>query len=106
MVFRAIPGVYFEQLWSDIAEDVETAEAMEQYAAGFAKDHHMKVWLVLSRRLTIYFDEDGVKRGASEAVPGVPNSPYMCLGGSKRKFLFTGDMGMRPVVEPETHGPK
>ena len=93
-------------LWSDIAEGVETAEAMEEYAIEFARQHHMKVWLVVSRRLTIFFDEDGVKRGVSEAAPGVPNSPYMCLGSSKRKFIFTGGMGMRPLNEPQQHWPK
>ncbi len=102
LVFRAIPGVYFEQ---EIAEGVRTTEAMEQYAADFARRMHKKVWLVLSRRLTIYFDEDGMKH-VQEAVPGQCNSPYMCLGGSRQKFLFTGGMGMRPLNEPEQHGPK
>ena len=111
LVFRAIPGVYFEQemppsLSSEIAEGVRTAEAMERYAAEFAKDHHTKVWLVLSRRLTVHFDEDGTKKDVQKATPGQCNSPYMCLGGSRRKFLFTGGMEMRPLNEPEQHGPK
>ena len=103
LVFRAIPGVYFRQ---EIAEGVQTTEAMERYAAEFAKDRHMKVWLVLTRRRTIFFDEDGVKKHVQEAVPGHCNSPYMCLGGSKQKFLFTTGMAMRPLNEPEQHGPK
>ena len=42
LVFRAMPGVYFRQeiplsLSSKIAEGVETPEAMEEYAADFAK---------------------------------------------------------------------
>ena len=102
LVFRAIPGVYFEE---EIAEGVRTAEAMERYAAEFAQDHHMKVWLVLTRRRTIYFNEGGEKH-VQKAVPGRCNSPYMCLGGSKQKFLFTASMGMRPLNEPEQHGPK
>jgi hypothetical protein len=102
LVFRAIPGVYFRQ---EIAEGVETPEAMERYAAAFAKEYQKKVWLVLSRRLTIFFGEDGGKRQVQEAVPGRCNSPYMCVGGSKRKFLFTGAMQMRPLNEFEKHGP-
>ncbi|MGD0900756.1 MAG: hypothetical protein ABR915_23230, partial [Thermoguttaceae bacterium] len=80
LVFRAIPGVFFEQEMppsltsgiasssgsgiaspsgsgiasssgSGIASGVQTPEAMERYAAAFAKEHHKKVWLVLTRRL-------------------------------------------------------
>jgi len=103
LIFRAIPGVFFEH---EIAEGVRTPEAMERYAAEFAKDRHMKVWLVLSRHLTIFFGEDGVKKQVQEAAPGQCNSPYMCLGGSNRKFVFTSSMEMRPLNEPEQHGPK
>ena len=78
---------------------------MEEYAAEFAQDRHMKVWLVLSRRLTIFFDEDGRKH-VQEAVPGQLNSPYMQIGGSGQKFLFGGGMEMLPLNEPEPHGPK
>jgi transcriptional regulator with XRE-family HTH domain len=102
LVVRVIPGTYFEE---EIAEGVRTTEAMEEYAADYARRMHKKVWLVLSRRLTIYFKEDGTK-DVQKAVPGRCNSPYMCLGGSKQKFIFTGGMQMRPLNEPEQHGPK
>jgi hypothetical protein len=102
LVFRAIPGVFFEQ---EIADGVETPEAMERYAADFAKRSGKKVWLVLSRRLTIFFDEEGVKKEVQEAAPGRCNGPYMCVGSSKRKFLFTGGFGARPLTEPEKHEP-
>jgi hypothetical protein len=103
LVFRAIPGAYFEQ---EIAEGVRTRKAMEAYAAEFAKDRHMKVWLVLSRRLTIHFDEEGINKQVQEAAPGQCNSPYMCLGSSRTKFLFTPGMEMHLLNEPEQHGPK
>ena len=103
LVFRAIPGVYFER---PLPDGMRLADEMEQYASEWAKDRHMKVWLVLSRRRTIFFDEDGGKKQVQEAVPGHCNSPYMCLGGSKQKFLFTTGMAMRPLNEPEQHGPK
>jgi len=111
LVVRAIPGVYMEQeiphsLSSEIAEGVKTPEAMEQYAADFAKQFGKKVWLVLSRRLTIFFDENGTKRQVIEAAPGEMNGPYMQIGGCKQKFLFTGGMGMRPLTEPEECGPQ
>jgi len=103
LVVRVIPGAYFEE---GIAEGVRTPEAMEEYAADYAKRMHKKVWLVLSRRRTVHFDEDGLKKHVQEAVPGQCNSPYMCLGGSKRKFVFTSSMEMRPLNEPEQHGPQ
>jgi hypothetical protein len=66
----------------------------------------MKVWLVLSRRLSIFFDEDGTKRQVIEAAPGKFNGPYMHIEGSKQKFLFGGGLEMQPLTEPEPHGPK
>lgn len=103
LVFRAIPGVYFEQ---GIADSVKTRKAMEEYAAAFAKDRHMKVWLVLSRRLTIHFDENGVKKFVHESVPGELNTPSMHIAGDSQKFRFTNGMAMRPLNEPEQHEPK
>ena len=101
LIFRALPGVYFEQ---EISEGVETPEEMEQYAAEFAGRMHKKVWLVLSRRLSIFFDEDGTKKEVREAAPGELNSPYMQVGNSRQKFIFSDGMGMRPLTEPEKHG--
>ena len=102
LVVRVMPGVYFEE---GIAEGVGTTEAMERYAADYARRLGKKVWLVISRRLTIYFNEGGEKH-VQKAVPGQCNSPYMCLGGSRQKFILTGGMEMKPLDEPEQHGPK
>jgi hypothetical protein len=102
LVVRVIPGVYFEE---EIAEGVRTTEAMVQYAADYARRLRKKVWLVLSRRLTIYFEEDGTKH-VQKAVPGRCNTPFMQLVGSKQKFRFTDGMAMRPLNEPEEHRPK
>jgi hypothetical protein len=101
LVVRVIPGVFFEE---EIAEGVKTTEAMEEYAADYARRMCKKVWLILTRRLTIFFREDGTKH-VQEAVPGQCNSPFMCIEGSKQKFRFTPSMGMRPLNEPEMHGP-
>ena len=101
MVVRVIPGVYFEK---EIPPSL-SSEAMERYAADYVRRTHKKVWLIVSRRLTIYFDEDGTKH-VQKAIPGRCNSPYMQLVGSKQKFIFTTGMEMKPLNEPEQHGPK
>ena len=65
IVFRAIPGVFAGH---PIPEHLTTTEEMEAYTQEFAKKYHKKTWLVISRRLRIYFDEDGSRRGAQEAA--------------------------------------
>ena len=104
LVVRVIPGVYFEEEIPPSLSSQGTTEAMVQYAADYAKHMQKKVWLVLSRRLTIYFNEDGEKH-VQKAVLGRCNTPYMQLVGSKQKFRFTDGMAMRPLNEPEEHRP-
>ncbi len=103
---RAIPGV---MICKDIPAELTTQEQMEAFAADIAERFHKKVWLVLSRRVSIYFNESAAKRSVQHATPGEPvNSPYMRLAGSKKRFLFTADgggLGVRPLNEPQQHGP-
>jgi hypothetical protein len=102
IVFRAIPGVF---AGPPIPEHLQTTEEMEQYTQDFAKRNHKKTWLVLSRRLRIYFNENGVK-SVQEAAPGECNGPWMRLGSSRKKFLFGGGgQGITPITEPQKHGP-
>jgi len=98
---RCIPGVFGE---CPIPDGLKTTEEMEQFAQHLAKEHHKKVWLVLNRRLRVYFDEDGSRRGVQEAAPGEIAGPWMRLKGSNRRFLF-GGAGITPITEPERHWP-
>jgi len=100
IVFRAIPGVFAGH---PIPAQLHTTEEMEQYAQEFAIRNHKKTWLVLNRRLRVFFDETG-KKSVQEAAPGECNGPYMRLGSSKKRFLFGGE-GIMPITEPEKHGP-
>jgi hypothetical protein len=102
LVIRAIPGVFIRQ---SLPDGMESAGDMERYATGYAKERHKKVWLVLSRRLTVFYDEDGVRKAVQRAVPGKMNSPYMQVLGCKQKFLFGGGLEMQPLTEPQPHGP-
>ena len=101
IVFRAIPGVFAGH---PIPEHLKTTEEMEQYAQAFAIQNHKKTWLVLSRKLRVYFDEEGTK-SVQEAAPAECNGPYMRLGSSKKRFLFGGS-GITPITEPEKHQPR
>lgn len=96
LVIRAIPGFMISK---DIPPEITTQAEMENFAADIAQRFTKKVWLVLSRRTSIYFDESAAKRYVQEARPGQCNGPYMRLGSSKRKFLL-GDQ-FRVLTEPE-----
>lgn len=102
---RAIPGVIISV---QLPPEAETQEEMEAFVADIAERQRKKVWLVLSRRLTILFDESASVRKVIHAKPGSSNCPYMRLKGSRKKFVFTsevGGLGVRPIVEPEHHDP-
>jgi len=50
MVIRLIPGVYQRR---ELPDDALTPDAAEQYALQFAKEHHWKICLVISRRMSV-----------------------------------------------------
>lgn len=105
LVVRAIPGFMVSP---SLPPELKTQEEMEQFAANIAERHRKKVWLVLSRRVSIYFNESAAARSVIYAKPGQCNSPYMRLKGSRRKFLFTtgaGGLGIKPLNEPEQQQP-
>ena len=103
IVFRAIPGVFAGH---QLPEHLHTAEEMEQYACDFAIKCNKKTWLVLSRRLKIYFDENG-KKSVQESAPGECNGPEMRLKNGRQSFLLGvggGGFGITPITEPKKHG--
>lgn len=105
VIVRAIPGFMVSP---KIPPGVTTQEEMEAFASRIAEQHKKKVWLVMSRRVSIYFNESAAARSVIHAKPGQSNCPYMTLKGSKKKFLFTGGdsgLGIKPLNEPEQHGP-
>ena len=79
LVVRLLPAFYSQ---AELPDEINSVEEAERYASEFAKEHRLRVCLVLSRRISVYFDEDGAFRYASEAVPGGgPNEPYMKIRG-------------------------
>lgn len=69
-----------------VPDRIKTQEEAEEYAAEIARTNRKKVALVWSRRLTIYFDEDGQRGTMSEAKPGEPNTPWVQIGGTRIEY--------------------
>jgi transcriptional regulator with XRE-family HTH domain len=61
----------------------ESQAAMEQFASAFAKERKWRVWLVLSKRTRVWFDEKGDRTGVTEDTFEESFGPFMRLGGKK-----------------------
>ena len=72
----------------ELPEDVTTLGEAEGIAAETAREHNKKVCLVWTRRLSIWFDEQGQMTARTEASPESSNIPYMRLKGSRRSFVL------------------
>jgi len=89
VVVRLIAAVYFRQELPRCSSSVEEAE---DAAAAIAIRWKKRCCLVLSRRISVWFDEHGLVECRTEAAPGQPNSPFMKLSrGSKNFVLKTVD---------------
>ena len=97
LVVRLMAAIYSP---AELPDEVRSVEDAERYASAFARERKLHVCLVLSRRLSVYFGDDGSFRYASEAVPGgKPNQPYAEIGGRRCLMRFM-DHGMAlPQVE-------
>ena len=60
---------------------------MEQFASAFAKKRKWLVWLMLSKRTRVWFNEKGARTGVTEDSFTESYGPYMKLGG--KKFLLS-----------------
>jgi len=76
LVIRLIPGVY-QRVW---VPDSVPADKLEQYAATTAAEEQKKTCLVLNRRESLWFDEEGRFRFRQTAHPDNPiHYPYMTV---------------------------
>lgn len=96
LLIKLIPGIFGANEIPDVL--LGDHEAMERFVADLARRSQKRVWLVLSRRLSIVFDEDGRRLHIEEAAPGRPNGPYMRLKGSRDKFLFDSSLWPIPPI--------
>ena len=97
IVMRLMPAVYSH---AELPDELQSVEDAERYASDFAKERRLRVCLVLSRRVSVYFSDDGSFQYASEAVPGgEPNQPYTLLGGRRCLMQFTDHGIALPEIE-------
>lgn len=105
LVVRVIPAIYTHLA---LPPHVASVEAAENFAAEVARERRKQCCLVLSRRLSVYFDEAGDVKNRMEAVPGQPHGPYMTLAGKGRAFLWrpAGPDALEEVSWPRRRGPE
>ena len=86
LVVRLMAAVYARRA---LPAEVTTPEQAEAWACAFARQHHCRVCLVLSRRLSVWIDGQGEVEVRTEAVLGQSNIPFMEVRG--RRFLLELD---------------
>jgi hypothetical protein len=96
LVVRLMPAIYSHV---ELPDEVQSVEDAERYASEVARERRLRVCLVLSRRVSVYFGDDGSFQYASEAVPsGGPNEPYTVIGGRKcQSRLLDRGIALREV---------
>jgi transcriptional regulator with XRE-family HTH domain len=85
LVAKLIPAVYFRVR---LPGDITTPEQAEEFARKYAKQHGWRCCLALSRRHSVWIDRNGEVEFRTEATPDQPNTPWMRLRGSGRRFLW------------------
>ncbi|MCH8828042.1 MAG: helix-turn-helix transcriptional regulator [Planctomycetes bacterium] len=83
IVIRLLPAVYKR---SELPDGIVSVEEAEIIAAETARRWRKKVYLQWTRRLSIWFNEQGHETARTEATPGEINAPHMRLKGSRRGF--------------------
>jgi hypothetical protein len=94
LVERLIAAVYRKV---PLPSEIKTMVEAEAWASAVALERRRKCCLVWSRRISVWFAEDGTVYSRTEAVPGEPNAPWMKIGG--KKFLFGEGLKTVGIVE-------
>jgi hypothetical protein len=97
MVVRILACVY-ERV--ELPDEALSPEAAEAFAADVARDRKFKVCLVLSRRVSVWFDATGKESERREATPDLPCEPFTVIGGRRVQFDFDNGVVLRSIDEP------
>ena len=97
LVVRLLAAVYQR---AELPDDALAPEAAGAFASDVARERKLRVCLVLSRRVSIWFDSEGRESGRSEATPDMPCEPFLIIGGKRVQFHFGDGMGLRPIDGP------
>lgn len=96
VVVRLLAAVYQRVELPDEALDPEPAEV---FSSNVARDRKLKVCLVLSPRVSVWYDTEGHEYGRKEATPDLPCEPFVTIGSRRVHFHFDGS-GLRPIDGP------
>ncbi len=84
----------------ELPDDALDPEAAGAFASDVARERKLRVCLVLSRRVSVWFDTEGRESGRSEATPEMPCEPFLMVGGKRVQFDFGVGMLLRPIDGP------
>jgi transcriptional regulator with XRE-family HTH domain len=87
LVVRLMAAIYSSR---PVPENTNTMEEAEKWASSIAKQQKMRCCLVWSRRISCWFDENGVLEGRTKAEPGKSIVPWMQIGNKKFTFDQNG----------------
>jgi hypothetical protein len=85
MIVRLMPAVYTSQC---LPTEIRSKEDAMAYAREYAKIHHAKVCLILSRRFSYWIDESGKGFMKATTKESSTKSPHMKVSGSWKNFLL------------------
>ena len=84
MIFRVKLTVFLSKL---LPPEIISNEQAEAFACDFARQHRIRVCLVLSRRRSIWISADGEVEARIESTPEQPDLPLLRLVGNVSIFL-------------------
>lgn len=87
VVRRLIPGVYATHR---LPPDVTTPEQAIAYGQDLARTMEARVYVELSRRLTVIIDEQGKVTARVEATPDTDPRPFTLIGNKRIRFELGG----------------
>jgi hypothetical protein len=96
LVIRVMATIYSSRA---LPAEITTMAEAEKWASVVAGEIQKRCCLVWSRRLSCWFNEDGMLTKRTEAVPGEPNTPWIKIGEKGPAFLFGDDLGTVSLVD-------
>lgn len=96
LLIRLMGAIYTRQ---DLPIGITTMDDAESWASSVAAKEKLKCSLVWSRRISSWFDSNGQMLMRTEAAPGVPNIPWIKVGGHGRPFVFRDELRTTNTIE-------
>jgi hypothetical protein len=91
VVMRFMPAVYCHV---SLPRGITTADEAVAFGQDVARLRRRRIFVHLSRRKTVYVDENGRITGTEEATPEIDPRPFSQVGN--KKFLFHFDQPGKP----------